>query len=78
MNNQLTLSSYSQNALSAFAARHSAADSALWNSAGFYWDDFTHVFKVTVRDFIVLESSDFSTVKRFVEAHNSHLSWHSV
>ena len=77
MNKQLTLSSYSQNALAAFAARHSAADSALWNSAGFYWNDSTHMFEVTVRDFIVLESSDFSTVERFVKAHNSHL-MHSV
>ncbi len=54
-------------------ARHAAADSLLFNSAGFYWDESISRFVISVRGMIVATPKTLKEVKAFSAMHNDRL-----
>ncbi len=72
MNSSTTLESYIAKVQADADARHAAADSILFNSAGFYFDGSRYV--IEVRGMIVANFKKVSEVKAFSWMHNSRIS----
>lgn len=60
-------------ALKRFNERHAAADSILFNSAGFVWNAAAKFFEIEVRGMIVATPKTLAGVKAFSEMHNNRL-----
>ena len=69
----MNVSTFGQNAIAAFNARHAASDTLLFNAADFYFDAARGCYVVTVRDCIVCEPRTLAEVKAFSAMHNNRL-----
>jgi hypothetical protein len=69
----MTAESFGAAAIARHEAKHEAADSLLFNSAGFTFDQARRCWVVTVRGHVVAEPKTFRAVRAFVEMHNGRV-----